>query len=270
MSAVLTKKAVKVRASSLGDLFDCPARWEAKNILKKFIPSSGNATLGRAVHASTALFDKSNLAGPVLTADDAAGAAVDAIHNPDEEVSWGDDKPADAEKIALALHKKYCEQIAPQQKYSVVEAECDSLHLTDLGIILTGTVDRIRETAQGFSVVDLKTGKATVGADGNIITKGFAFQMGVYELLGAEASGLTMNGPAQVVGMNTAKTDAGQRIATAEIYDSRDVLLGDNYQKGVLEMASEMIHSGSFYGNPKSMMCHQRYCPSFNSCQYRK
>ena len=82
---------VKVRASSLGELFDCPARWEAKHLLKMRLPTSGAARLGTAVHAGTALYDQSVLDGNPLTADEAAGAVVDTIFGNDEEVDWKGD-----------------------------------------------------------------------------------------------------------------------------------------------------------------------------------
>lgn len=40
------------------------------------------ATLGTALHRSTALYDQSVLDGRGLTIDETAGAAVDAIHKP--------------------------------------------------------------------------------------------------------------------------------------------------------------------------------------------
>ena len=251
----------------ISSLFDCPARWSATHLEGRRMPSNGKATLGRAVHASTAVFDQSVLDGTGITIDEASSAAVDAIHKPDEEVLWEDDSPHDAEKIAVSLHKKYCTIIAPTQKYTAVEVKCDQLDLKDLGISLTGTTDRVRETDDGFSIVDLKTGKAAVGADK---TQGHAYQMGIYELLAEQASGVLITAPAQIIGMNTAKTEAGQRIGTGEILDARSVLVGDSESTGVLEMAAKLVHSGDFYGNPKSMLCHKSYCPVFQICKFRK
>lgn len=261
---------VTIRASSLGRLFDCPASWAATHIEGKRTPSNGKAMLGKAVHASTAVFDQSVIDGSGITIDEAASAAVDAINKPDEEVCWDEDNPQDAEKIAISLHAKYCQQIAPTQTYRAVEVQCDSLVIADLGIALTGTTDRIRKTEDGLSIVDLKTGKAAVGSDGCVKTAGHAYQMGVYELLAAQASGLSITGPAQIVGMNTAKTPASQRVGTGEISGARDVLLGDEETPGILEHAARIIHSGSFYGNPKSMMCHAKYCAAYPTCQFRK
>jgi len=261
---------VTIRASSLGRLFDCPAAWAATHIYGKRVPSNGKAILGRAVHASTAVFDQSSIDGKGITIDEAAAAAVDIIHSPDEDVQWEDDSPQDAEKIAVALHGKYCRQIAPTQKYRAVEVQCERLEITDIGIALTGTTDRVRETASGLAICDLKTGKAVVGSDGHVKTSGHAYQIGVYELLAEHASGVPITGAAQIIGMNTAKTPAAQRVGTSEILDARSVLLGDGESPGILEHAAKIIHSGNFWGNPKSMMCHERYCAAFPTCKFRK
>lgn len=264
------KTIITIRASSLGGLFDCPASWAAKHIDGLRTPSNGKATLGRAVHASTAVYDQSVIDGSGITIDEAAAAAVDAIHRPDEDVEWNDDSPDDAEKIAVSLHTKYCQQIAPIQTYRAVEVLCERLEITDLGIALTGTTDRVRETDDGLAICDLKTGKAAVSPDGAVKTGEHAYQMGVYELLAQQSSGVPITGPAQIIGMNTAKTAAAQRIGTGEIVGARDVLLGDGESPGILEMASRLIHSGDFYGNPKSMLCHERYCPIYRICKFRK
>lgn len=261
---------ITIRASSLGSLFDCPARFEAIHLRGKRVPSNGKAMLGRAVHASTAVFDQSTIDGSGITIEEAAAAAVDTIHKPNEDVVWDEDKPSDAEKIALSLHSKYCNEIAPKQAYRAVEIECDRLEITDLGIALTGTTDRIRETEDGFGISDLKTGKAAVGSDGVVKTAGHAYQLGVYELLAEQASGIPITGSAQIIGMNTAKTPASQRVGSGEVSGAREVLLGDGETPGILEMASKLIHSGSYWGNPKSMMCHSRYCPIYSTCQFRK
>lgn len=111
---------VSIRASSLGELFDCPARWEAKHVKRLRLPTSASARLGTAVHAGTALYDQSILDGSPLTPDEAAGAVVDAIHRPDEDVDWEDSSPREAESIAVPLHRLYCERIAPEQEYVAV------------------------------------------------------------------------------------------------------------------------------------------------------
>ena len=158
-----------IRASSLPELFDCPARWEAKHIRGRRLPRSAAAQLGTAVHAGAAVFDVQRILGSPITPDDAAGEVVDAIHHPKEDVDWGEDSPREAERIALALHGLYCRDIAPSKNYVAVEATCERLEITDLGLALTGTTDRITTNALGdLGIADIKTGKTAVAADGTV------------------------------------------------------------------------------------------------------
>lgn len=262
---------VTIRASALSTLFDCPARFEARHIRGLTLPRTGKAQLGTAVHASTAAYDSSTLEGRGITVEEAAAAAVDAIHKPEEAVAWDDDLPAtDAEKIALALHRRYCAEIAPKQDYAAVEVKCERLEIADLGLALTGTTDRVRRTDSGFGIADLKTGKQAVRADGTVDTSRHAMQLGVYELLAENASGIPITEPAQIVGMQTGKTDKAQRVATADVHTARELLVGTQDQPGMLEHAATIIKSGAFYGNPSSPLCHERYCPIFKTCNYRR
>ena len=261
---------ITIRASSLPELFDCPARWEAKHIKRLRLPSSGNAMLGRAVHAGTAAFDEAALQGNPITADDAAGVVADTIHRPDEEVDWGEDRPQEAESIGIALTGMYCRTIAPAMNYVAVEATCERLEITDIGIALTGTTDRVVEAPQGHFIADIKTGKTAVAADGTVKTQGHAAQMAVYELLAEHSTGLPMNAPAQVIGLQVAKTDKGRRTGIGTIEGGRDLLLGDEDSPGLLEHAAAMLKRGLFPGNPRSMMCNKKYCPAHPRCKWRK
>lgn len=267
----MTERIVTIRASALPDFLDCPARAEAKHLRGLRTPNSGAAQIGTAIHASTAMYDRSKLNGAGLTIDETAGAAVDAIYKPEFDVVWDDDYPAhDAEKTAVALHKRYCGEIAPKQEYVAVEATCERLEITDIGLALTGTTDRIHKSEDGFAIDDLKSGKTAVRADGRVETKGHTYQMGVYELLAEKASGLSITGPAQVIGLQTGKTEKAQRVAIGTIAGARDVLLGDDDSPGILEMVAKMVHAGSFFGNPRSMLCGEKFCPIFNQCKFRK
>ena len=82
---------------------------------------------------------------------------MDALLKPDEEVDWSDDSPQAAEKIALALHSKYCGNVAPTQESVAVEAKCDALTISDPGITLTGTIDRVYRDEDGSpGIADIK------------------------------------------------------------------------------------------------------------------
>lgn len=264
-------RMVEIRASALSDFLDCPARAEARHLLGKRTPTSGAAQLGTAIHASTALFDQSNIDGSGLTVSDTFAAAVDAIHKPEFDVLWDDDyPPSDAERTARALHSKYCTEVAPHQNYAAVEVRCERLEIADIGIALTGTTDRIRKTENGYGIGDLKTGKTAVRSDGHVETKGHAYQLGVYELLAERASGVPITDPAQIIGMQTGKTDKAQRIGIGEVVGARDVLLGEHDSPGILEIVARMIHSGLFFGNPRSMLCSEKFCPIHSTCKFRR
>ncbi|MBF0482247.1 MAG: PD-(D/E)XK nuclease family protein [Desulfovibrionaceae bacterium] len=261
---------ITVRASSLSELFDCAARWEAKHVKNMRLPRSGAAQLGTAIHAGTAAYDASKLSGEGITADDAAGAVVDAIYRPEEDVEWDADLgPNKAEGIAVALHGKYCREISPVQDYVGVEVNCDRLTIPDLGLVLTGTTDRVRRSADGLGVADLKTGKTAVGADGKVKIAGHGLQLGVYELLASAAIGQPITAPAQIIGLQTGVTDKAQRVGIGTIDAARDALVGDHDNPGMLEHAAKLLHSGIFFGNPRSQLCSVRYCPAYPTCRYR-
>lgn len=260
---------IALRASSLADFFDCAARAEAKHLLGLRTPTSVKALLGTAVHASTAVYDRSTIERAGITIDEAAAAAVDVLHRPDEEVIL-DESPNDIERIALALHRKYCAEVAPTQDYAAVEVTCDELVISDLAISLTGTTDRVYKSGDGYGIADLKTGKTAVNADGVCKTAGHAYQVGVYELLAQHGSGLPITEPGKIIGMQTGKTKKAQRMAIGEISGARDVLLGDEDFPGVLEMVANMVHAGVFPGNPRSMLCSEQYCPIHHRCKFRR
>lgn len=259
--------SVTIRASSLSELFDCPARWAAKHINGKRLPSSGAAQLGTAVHASTGLYDQARLDGNAITADEAAGALVDAIHRPADDVLWDEVTPREAERIGLQLHARYCSQIAPLQNYAAVELTCEALEIADLGLTLTGTTDRVYLAADGeMGIADLKTGKRSVSKEGVVSTAAHAAQLGAYELLAEHAIGRPLRAPANIIGLSTATGAVG----TGQLIDCRDLLIGDDDAPGLLQQASTLIHNGLFYGNPRSSLCSARYCPNHATCHYRK
>ncbi len=261
---------VRIRASSLSDLFDCPARWEAKHLLKMRLPTSSAAQIGTAIHAGAAAYDESRIFGSGLSVDDTAGAVVDCIWKPDSEVDWQETSQSEAEKIAIPLHRMYCQKISPTQDYLAVESACDDLTISDLGITLTGTVDRVRKTEDGLGISDLKTGKTAVDKDGIVNIKGHAMQLGVYEILAAHALKMPIEAPAQIIGLQVAKTDKGRRVGIGEIGCAKEALLdGDNGEPGLLRLASKIIHGGSFYGNPRSSLCSEKFCPAYKTCRWR-
>jgi len=261
----------RIRASSIGAIHDCPSRWEAEHIYGKKLPYTGKSVLGTAVHKGAQLYDTAILDGSPISIGDAEEAVVKAIWRPNKEVDWGEDSPQKAEEVALALHVRYCQEVAPKMQYTAVEATADDLIIEDLGLRLTGTIDRLYKDDSGrLGIADIKTGKVAVRANGTVATAGHAYQLGAYELLAQNTTGQAIEAPAKIIGMNTAKTAKSQRIGIGEITGARDVLLGTEEEPGILFYAAEIIHSGLFFGNPKSMLCHASYCPNFGPCRFRK
>lgn len=263
---------VTIRASALGDFLDCAARAEARHLLNKRTPMGSKALLGKAIHASTAVFDQSGIDGRGITISEAAAAAVDEIQRPTEDVAFeDDDNRQQIEGIAIALHTRYCNEIAPSQQYVAVEVTCEKLEISDLGLTLTGTTDRIGRLGDDYGIRDLKSGGTAVSADGFVATKGAAYQIGVYEMLAEAANGLPIRAPAKVIGLQTGKTERGQRVGvSADIVNARDALIGDEDSPGVLQAISQMIHSGMFPGNPRSMLCGEKFCPIYQTCRFRR
>ena len=266
-------EAMTIRASSLAELFDCPARWEAKHVRGLRLPSSPAAVLGHAVHAGTAAFDQARINGDPIGPDDAAAVAAEAAREESAriEVDWsGDLSPADVESIGKALCRLYCEAVSPAWEWAAVEATCEALHIEDLGLTLTGTTDRIyRDPVAGYGIADIKTGKRAVGSDGSVETAGHAAQIAVYELLAEASYGVPMTAPAVIMGLQAAKTDKGRRAGTGRIENARARLVGTVGGPGLLHHAANILASGSFYGNPRSKLCNKSYCPAWASCHWR-
>lgn len=261
---------MKIRASSLSDLFDCAKRWEARYILNMRTPTSGAAHLGTSIHAGTALFDKQNLLKSPVSIDDATGKAVDTLYSKDSEVNWEADDitPQKVEPIAKKLVQKYCETIAPQHEYIAVESRCDDLaiQIDDVTLTLSGIVDRVRKTEQGFGISDIKTGKSAVTTSGYVAVSKHQIQLGVYEILAQQSIGVPLNAPAEVIGL---QTNGSVRIATGLVDRPRLLLIGDEYNNGLLKMAAHILRSGLFPPNNRSMLCHEKYCPAYRVCAYK-
>ena len=260
-------KPIRLRASSVADLLDCPLRWKKRNLDGMKLPNSPPALIGTAVHASTAVYDQSILDGDGLSIDDAAGAAVDCINNPEEEMDWTGTNTKKAIATALSVHVDYCIQIAPLANYIAVEATLDEL-LIEMpnGVVfsMTGTLDRVREEHGMRGVADVKTGGRAVNMDGEVVVGKHVPQLGTYELLAEQKFG-AMILPSQIIGLNTV---GGGRVGTGEIVGAKTALLGNKDEPGILNYVSPYFKSGLFPPNPGSWLCSKRFCPHFSKCIY--
>lgn len=260
-----------VRASSWGALFDCAYKWEGEHLLGMRRPSSLRAALGTAIHAGTAAFDQARLDGAPIRTDDAAGVFVDALQNPDDEVDYKSDKTItlnEAEIIGLALTVKYCAEISPQFTYTSVEMKLNPLTIDcggDLTIKLTGTMDRARVADNGAGVIipDVKSGSRII-ENGEVILKGKAAQLGVYQMMYEDTTGEPTVG-GQIIGLQTTKK---AETGISRLVDGKRVMLGTDKEKGLIEMAAIMFRTGFFPPNPQSQLCSKKFCARWESCIY--
>lgn len=264
---------VKVRASSWAGLFNCAYQWEAVHILGMRSPSSPRALLGTSVHAGTAAFDTARMLGEYLSVDDAAGLVVDTLHNPSDDVDWkgSDISVQQAEFIALKLHTMYCTDWSPKYTFKAVELQTKPLVIDvggGLSLELTGTLDRARfsDSGRGVGIKDVKTGGAAV-SNGIAKTKGHAAQIGTYEILYEHTTGERITEPGEIIGL---KTRGKPEIGTGMIYNAKQMMLGDEHNRGLIEVGADMIRAGLFPPNPQAMTCSARYCVRWKTCPYHE
>lgn len=256
-----------MRASSISDFFDCAYRWYLVHLKKVQTVSSPRAWLGTSFHHGTAVFDQAKLDRNPVKIDDAVGAAVDLLQHPEEEVRWDADLPLrEAEPKVIALTKMYCQVVAPTREYLSVERKCDELEVeTDAGVlILTGHIDREKETKTGPGISDLKSGFRSVASDGTAMVKHHWIQTGVYRLLAG--NGNPLPGNSEIIAASTGKVP---KFGISEVGDDLTGLLGNGEEPGLLDTAARMIKAGSFPPNPRSMTCSEKYCPAWQSCIYK-
>jgi len=202
---------ITVRASSLAELFDCALRWHAKHILKMRQPASRRMVLGTAVHAGTAMFDQARLDGRPIKPNEAAGAVVDKLNNPGEDVKADEDdmSPKEAEAIGLTLHAKYCAEISPRYDFRAVELDLGGLDIAvpeqGVTVRITGHLDRSRVSRQrnvkALRISDIKTGGRAAYKDGRAETKGRGLQIGIYQILTEQTLGESVDPIGEVIGL---------------------------------------------------------------------
>lgn len=267
----MTSSSITIRASAWAGLFDCAYRFEGIHLLGLRNVVGLRAALGTAIHAGTAVFDQSRLDGSGLTADDAAGAMVDKLRDPENEFDPARDdlSMSEAERVGLTLVSKYCIEVSPRYDFVAVEMETNPLDIDCGGgvvVRLTGTMDRarIRRSGGGVGIADLKSGSAAV-QKGAAVTKGHGPQIGTYELLYEHTTGQPITDHAEIIGL---KTKGTPEIAAGTVRNAKRVMVGDQDTPGLIEFAAEMFKTGRFYPNPKSLLCSDKCCPRHATCPF--
>lgn len=271
--AASIRDAFSVRASSWGELFDCAHRWEGVHILGLNKAKGLRAQLGTALHASTATFDRGRLRGAeAVSVDEAAGVFVQTLRQPEEDVDLSQDELTvnEAERIGLSLHSRYCFDVSPRFKFKSVEQKLKPVDIDCGGgmlVRLTGSMDRARvsETSGGIVIPDVKSG-ARVISNGQAVTKGRSPQLGTYQLLYEQGEGLTTLG-GQIIALHTSsKPD----VAVSPVFDAKRVMLGTEQYPGLIEHAATMFRTGLFPPNPQSVLCSEKFCARWATCQFHE
>lgn len=267
---------ITIRASSLSDLMDCAYRWEGKHLLGMRNPASQSMILGSAIHAGTAAFDGARLAGAPITPDDAAEAVVAKLRDPGEDVRRDDDDMSaqQAEAVGIRVHTRYCTEISPRYTLRSVEMDVGKLDIDvpDQGVIvsLTGHLDRSRVVhgAQALRIADIKTGARAATKDGRADTKGKGLQLGVYQILAEATLHEPVDPVGEIIGLSTAASGA---IGVSEIRSPKSQVLGhDAGTPSLIEIAANMMRTGYFPPNPRSMTCGAKFCPRHSVCPYKE
>lgn len=272
--ALRYRRVFPLRASSLADLLDCPARWKAVHLDGLRSCSSPQARFGTAVHAGLANFDRQRLqrseTPPAELLAGATTAFAEELAKPEEGLVWEAAAYEKYQTIGLTLLQRYAEQLAPHRKFVAIEAKCPSLDLMVEGVILrlTGSLDRVREDAdKRLGITDYKTGEQAVRADGTVVVAPHRPQLGMYEILGGLLMGEQMSAPAEIIGMQSA---GPARIGAGDVHGAAESLLGTEEAPGTLVYVARVLREGAFFGNAKSLMCSKKFCPAFAGCRFRE
>jgi hypothetical protein len=265
----------KVRASSWASLFDCSHRFEGEQLLGMRKAAGPRALLGKAFHAGTAAYDSARLRGAPITIDDAAEVVHETVFGPpqdgDDPTDWSSDvlRPREVESIALTLHTMYCADWSHRFEFEAVEQTIKPLDIDCGGgtiVRITGTLDRMRalRTKGGRKLIDLKSGRKAV-VRGQAKTQGFRAQLGTYEILYEDTTGLPTTEAPAILG---AKTEGEPEIALTDAPGAKALMLGDEHGPGLIEMAAQSFRSGSFLPNPTSPLCSRRFCARWAQCRF--
>lgn len=263
------RRVIPIRASSMPDLMDCPARWKAIHLDRMPTRKNTAAKLGTSLHVGLAEFDRRRLVGEADQMPAAQAAFADELAKKEDDLTWESGEQERAQKIGLELLSRYAQIIAPTRQFVAIELKCPDLDVVVEGIVLrlTGTADRIRKVeGVGFGVSDFKSGEQAVRADGRVVVSPHKAQLGVYEVLAARAMGEQMAAPAEIIGL---QCNGKARVGVGEVPRAAESLLGSEENPGSLVYAARILKDGLFWGNPRGLLCSEKFCPAFKQCKFR-
>jgi hypothetical protein len=136
-------------------------------------------------------------------------------------------------------------------------------------VSLTGHMDRTRtvKAQKGVRIADLKTGARAATKDGRADVKGKGLQIGVYQMLTEAVLREPVDPIGEIIGLATNKSAT---IGVSEIAAPKLQVLGNEEHPSLLEIAANMMRTGYFPPNPKSMTCGEKYCVRWSKCPYHE
>lgn len=270
-----------LRPSSIGSFINCPYQWYNVFILGKNTIPGARAHLGTAIHKSAEVLwsDAINTGVKDLNISRATDAAVEELHEicKQQPPEYGDDKPEEIEKLAVEGAKAFINDLAPiidiplavEKRYTI---EIDNPIIDKI----SGSLDYVGER----SIHDIKTTK------NKPVMSNYSLQQGAYALLRegngeqidnikiqavvlkdatakkqSEAHGLLMD----MIEDNTNPFLSLESIKEQSRYVINNILDTVNvYSKDIVR--PEIL----FRGNPKSMLCSNKYCNLYAECPFVK
>ncbi len=276
-----------IRASSFSTLLDCPERWCAQHpqLGNMRMPSGAPSIMGSGVHAGTAVYDNQRMIRVPPSVEQAIQVATDFVRNPEEDVIWDDFRQNEAIDIVARLTQNYCINFASRWHFDAVELPMDHWDVVaanGLVIRFTGHIDRRRVEwdevpgndgklfrRERKGICDLKTGKRVMRADGTVNTQVSGAQMAQYELLEL-LSTKTLGKEEMLPAMIFAFPTSGKlKPAAATIDRPHRLFIGDAHNKGAIDIAADIIKSGNYWGNARSILCSPKYCPKHGKCRWQ-
>lgn len=270
-----------LRPSSIGSYINCQWQWYNVFILGKNTIPGVRAHLGTAIHKSAEVLwqDAMNTGIKDLNVNKATDAAMEEYKEicKQQPPEFGDDKPALIENLVVEGTKSFIDDIAPKVDIPVAVEKRYTVEIENpIFNKVSGSLDYVGEK----TIHDIKTTKKKP------TVSNYSLQQGTYAIL-REANGEKVDSvkiQAVVLRNPTSKKEASaDGIILDMVEDNTNPFLSLEVMKdqsryiinNILEKTT--VYSKDivkpeilFTGNPKSMLCSNKYCSLYNECPFVK
>jgi superfamily I DNA/RNA helicase/RecB family exonuclease len=250
------EQPVRLSASALQSILECPAKWFLEREAGGERPSTSSQGFGTIVHALAERVASEELAD--ATVDDLMPLVDEVWHRMEWRTPWAAERGRDDVRRVLERFLNWHRR-AEARKVIAQEAELDAVvELPGGPVRLHGFADRLELDADGnVVVVDLKTGKGKP-ADKDLATNP---QLGLYQLAvdhgaAAEWAGQATSGGAELIQLrHPAPRQAQLPKVQAQQPATDDAPLAVEEQ---LDGAARAVREETFVARPVDQVC--RYC----------